>query len=83
MAGDRTVRREELRRCNGDHGRPRFVAFRGVVYNVSDCPQWRREFHQGQHFAGQDLTAEMEDAPHGPEVLGLPCVRRIGPLLEE
>lgn len=77
---ERVVTSEELRANNGERGRPRFLAFRGVVYDVSGCPLWREELHQGLHFAGQDLTQEIAQAPHGPEVLQRPCVRRVGVL---
>jgi predicted heme/steroid binding protein len=78
---ERPVPWKELRRCNGERGQPRFVAFEGVVYDLSACPNWRQELHRGQHFAGQDLTQELVRAPHGPEVFDRPCVRRVGPLV--
>jgi predicted heme/steroid binding protein len=79
--GDRPVSRQELMRCNGERGRPRYVAFAGVVYDLSRCPNWRTELHRDLHFAGQDLTAELAQAPHDAEVFQRPCVRRIGPLV--
>jgi len=78
---ERLVASEELRANNGERGRPRFIAFEGAVYDVSDCPHWREELHQGLHFAGQDLTLEIDEAPHGPEVLQRPCVRLVGRLV--
>lgn len=80
---ERLITRQELRANDGERGRPRHVAFEGVVYDVSDCPNWRMEMHRGQHFAGQDLTHEIGDAPHGPEVFLRPCVRRVGVLADE
>jgi predicted heme/steroid binding protein len=76
-----TVTLVELRANNGERGRPRYIAFEGVVYDVSGCPNWRTELHREQHFAGQDLTAEIRDAPHGREVFQRPCVRRVGVLV--
>lgn len=81
MAG-REVSQAELRRNNGDRGRPRFVAHGGRVYDVSDCPKWRRGLHEGLHFPGQDLTSELPEAPHGEEVFGRPCVRLVGRLVD-
>ena len=78
----RPVTRAELRRSTGDRGTARFVAFAGVVYDVSDCPKWRAGLHEGQHFPGQDLTEELPEAPHGDEVFQRPCVKRIGPLVD-
>ena len=78
--GDRVISRTELRRCSGEGGRPKYVAFQGVVYDVSDCPKWRADLHEGMHWPGQDLTAELSEAPHQAEVFQHPCVRRVGVL---
>jgi predicted heme/steroid binding protein len=78
---ERRISRKELQANNGEPGRRRYIAFDGVVYDVSDCPNWRTELHRGQHFAGQDLTAEIHAAPHGEETLQRPCVRRVGLLI--
>jgi len=71
----------ELRRFDGEAG-PMYVAFDGVVYDVSDCPHWRTGFHQGLHFPAQDLTNELADAPHTAEVFTRPCVKRVGRLVK-
>ena len=78
----RVVTLAELRRSNGDRGARKYVAYRGIVYDVSDCPRWRLELHERLHFAGQDLTDELADAPHAQEVFARPCVRVIGRLSE-
>jgi predicted heme/steroid binding protein len=77
---DRIVTLAELRRNNGDLGQPKYVAHAGIVYDVSDCPRWRREMHERLHFPGQDLTAELEEAPHKADVFSRPCVRAVGRL---
>lgn len=77
---DRTITLAELRRSNGDLGRPKYVAYEGVVYDVSDCPRWRREMHERLHFPGQDLSAELAEAPHAADVFTRPCVRAVGRL---
>jgi predicted heme/steroid binding protein len=33
-------------------------------YDVTDCPKWRNDLHKNLHFSGQDLTSELEEAPH-------------------
>lgn len=71
----------ELRRGNGERGRPKLVAYQGVVYDVTDCPKWRAEMHEQLHWPGQDLTGEMGEAPHKLEVFDRPCVRRVGILV--
>jgi len=68
-----------LRRYDGETERM-YIAYQGVVYDVTDCPKWWRGIHENQHFPGQDLTSELPDAPHGVEVFDHPCVRRVGVL---
>ena len=78
---ERTFTREELMRFNGDRGERKYVAYQGRVYDVSDCPRWRAEMHERMHFPGQDLTAEIADAPHADDVFERPCVRLVGRLV--
>lgn len=77
---DRTVTLAELRRNNGDLGRPKFVAHDGIVYDVTECIRWRGDLHEGLHFPGQDLTGELAEAPHGIEVFEHRGVRIVGRL---
>jgi predicted heme/steroid binding protein len=70
----------ELRRCDGESG-PAYIAYQGVVYDVSDCPKWRLGLHENQHFPGQDLSSALVEAPHAAEVFSRPCVRRVGILV--
>lgn len=79
---ERVVSLAELRRSNGERGARKYVAYQGIVYDVSDCPRWRLEMHERLHFAGQDLTGELADAPHAQEVFERPCVRVVGRLAE-
>lgn len=44
-----------------------WIAYKGVVYNVSESRLWKNGKHY-EHWAGQDLTAELIDAPHGESV---------------
>lgn len=77
---DRVISLAELRRNNGDAGARKFVACDGIVYDVTDCPRWRRDLHEQLHFPGQDLTSELSDAPHKAEVFRRPCVMIVGRL---
>ncbi|RDE13878.1 MAG: cytochrome B5 [Candidatus Thorarchaeota archaeon] len=78
MAVDRIITQEELRKHDGIRGSA-WVAHEGVVYDVSKSFQWIRGKHQDAHLAGLDLTSELKDAPHGPEmVTKLPRVGRLG-----
>ena len=71
---------KELKRMSGDRGSAKWVAHQGVVYDVTDCPRWREDLHERQHFPGQDLTDELADAPHSDSVFTRPCVRAVGRL---
>ncbi len=70
----------QIRRSNGDRGAPKWIAYKGVVYDVSECARWRKEMHENLHFPGQDLTSELPDAPHGDEVFKHPSVKIVGRL---
>ncbi len=77
---DRMVTILELKRNTGERGSRKFVAHNGIVYDVSECPKWQLDLHENLHFAGQDLTHELKDAPHKEDVFSRPCVRVIGRL---
>lgn len=70
----------ELRRNTGERGTRKFIAYKGIVYDVTDCPKWRPDLHEQLHFPGQDLTSELPDAPHKEDVFTRPCVKVIGKL---
>jgi len=77
---DRIITESELRRHNGDDNDKKWIAYNGIVYDVTDCPRWRAELHERMHFPGQDLTSELPDAPHGNAVFNRPCVTIVGKL---
>ena len=68
---------DELAEYDGRDGRPAYVAFEGVVYDVTESAMWDEGDHEGQHQAGHDLTAEHEDAPHEPYVTDFPEIGRL------
>jgi predicted heme/steroid binding protein/uncharacterized membrane protein len=75
----------ELAAGNGGQGKPTLIAHGGLVIDVSASELWAGGEHMGLHRAGQDLTREFADAPHGVEVLErypqvgvLPAVRESG-----
>lgn len=78
---ERLYTRRELTSYDGDRG-PAYIAYKGIVYDVSNCPKWRLTLHEGIHFPGQDLTVEFIDAPHHEEVFSHPCVKRVGRLID-
>ena len=80
MVPDKQITEMELRRNNGERGYPKYIAYDGIVYDVTNCPHWLKELHERMHFPGQDLSGEMEDAPHKADVFNRPCVKIVGRL---
>jgi predicted heme/steroid binding protein len=59
---------DQLSSFNGKNGQPAYVGYKGKVYDVTESSQWMEGEHLG-HAAGQDLTMEMEIAPHADDVM--------------
>lgn len=68
---------EDLKQFDGREGRAAYVAYKGVVYDVTESAMWGDGDHEGQHSAGGDLTAEHEDAPHDVYVTDFPEIGRL------
>jgi len=58
---------QQLALRNGIDRSEVWVAYRGIVYDVSKSKLWREGKHY-EHWAGQDLTDELKDAPHTKNV---------------
>lgn len=78
---DRTFTERELQQYDGRRGKPVYVAYDGVVYDVTASGLWRTGQHQDLHFSGVDLTRSLRKAPHGAEVFSRPGVKAIGRLI--
>lgn len=52
---------------NGQDRPEIWCAYNGFIYDVSDSRLWRSGKHY-EHWAGQDLTPELKDAPHTEKV---------------
>jgi predicted heme/steroid binding protein len=65
----RSFTRQELASCNGRHGAPVYIAYKGRVYDASHSFLWRDGRHQVSHLAGVDLTGALDQAPHGADLL--------------
>ena len=61
------ITRQQLSLRNGQDKPDVWVAFQGNVYDVSQSRLWRDGKHY-EHWAGQDLTDELSDAPHTDKV---------------
>ena len=60
---------EELKQYNGKNKAPAYIAFKGIVYDVSGSFLWKHGRHQVLHDAGEDLTPHMPEAPHSASIL--------------
>ena len=65
----RRFTKKELAQYNGKGGRPAFIAYEGSVYDASRSFLWQNGQHQVLHAAGVDLTASLDRAPHGADLL--------------
>lgn len=62
---------------NGQDRKEIWVAYHGVIYDVSTSRLWHAGKHY-EHWAGQDLTTELGDAPHNDQVfLRYPVVGKL------
>ncbi len=59
--------KSQLALRNGTDREEIWVAFEGKIYDLSRSRLWRAGKHY-EHWAGQDLTDELADAPHNRNV---------------
>ncbi len=52
---------------NGQDKSEIWIAYQGLVYDVTNSRLWLTGKHY-EHWAGQDLTDELKDAPHTERV---------------
>ena len=55
--------RTQLALRNGQDRKEVWIAFNGIIYDVTPSRFWLKGMHF-EHWAGQDLTHELPDAPH-------------------
>jgi predicted heme/steroid binding protein len=55
--------KNQLALRNGNDRPEVWVAYKGIIYDVTHSRLWRTGKHY-EHWAGQDLTHELKDAPH-------------------
>lgn len=60
---------DELAGFNGENGNPTYIAYDGKVYDVSESKLWRKGQHMNRHRSGDDLSGDMQAAPHDFNVL--------------
>jgi predicted heme/steroid binding protein len=59
--------RSQLALRNGQDRAEIWIAYKGKIYDVSRSRLWHNGRHY-EHWAGQDLTEELKDAPHTEHV---------------
>jgi predicted heme/steroid binding protein len=62
-----TYTQAQLAMRNGQDKPQVWVAFHGLIYDVTHSRLWKTGKHY-EHWAGQDLTDELKDAPHTDKV---------------
>ncbi|MCB0504959.1 MAG: cytochrome b5 [Cyclobacteriaceae bacterium] len=62
-----TYSKSQLAMYNGQDRKEVWIAYNGIIYDVSRSRLWRSGTHY-EHWAGQDLTDELKDAPHTEKV---------------
>jgi predicted heme/steroid binding protein len=55
--------RNQLALRNGQDREEIWVAYKGLIYDMTQSRLWRNGKHY-EHWAGQDLTEELSAAPH-------------------
>lgn len=63
----KTYTKQQLALRNGQDKPEIWVAYKGLIYDVSVSKLWKNGKHY-EHWAGQDLTDELPDAPHTSKV---------------
>jgi predicted heme/steroid binding protein len=70
---------DQLSHFDGKEGRPAYIAYRGIVYNVTNGRLWKNGLHATKHPASNDLTAVLKGAPHGEDQIR--AMPQVGTLL--
>jgi predicted heme/steroid binding protein len=71
------ITRAQLALRNGQDKPEVWVAYKHLVYDVTISRLWRNGKHY-EHWAGQDLTDELPDAPHTDKVFDkFPIIGRL------
>lgn len=62
-----TYTAQQLALRNGQDKPDIWVAYKGLIYDVTTSRLWKKGMHY-EHWAGQDLTEELGNAPHTEKV---------------
>ena len=67
---ERLFTERELQQYDGSRGKPVYIAYDGVVYDVTASSLWHGGMHKDLHYAGTDLTRTRLRTPGGPPSQG-------------
>jgi predicted heme/steroid binding protein len=59
--------KSQLSLRNGQDKPEIWVAYKNLIYDMTHSKMWKNGKHY-EHWAGQDLTEELSDAPHSEKV---------------
>ena len=62
--------RAQLALYNGQDKEKIWCSYNGDIYDLTHSKMWKNGHHY-EHWAGQDLTDELKDAPHGEKVFSI------------
>lgn len=62
-----TFSKNQLSLRNGQDRAEIWIAYKGIIYDVSESRLWKNGKHY-EHWAGQDLSHELPEAPHTDSV---------------
>lgn len=66
---------EQLSAFDGKEGRPAYIAYKGIIYDITNSRLWKNGQHMMKHHAGTDLSETLKQAPHGDDkVIAMPQV---------
>ncbi len=71
---------DSLSQFDGKEGRPAYIAYKGIIYDMTKNRFWKNGSHVMKHAAGNDLTYFLKNAPHGEDkILAMPQVGKLLP----
>ena len=66
---------EQLSHFDGKEGRPAYISYKSMVYDVTNSRLWKNGSHMVKHAAGNDLSEVLKTAPHDEDkILAMPQV---------